>query len=106
MDNLSAGIAARLRVPCPPIYEQQAIVTFINEAQVRLAKLQERASTEIELIREYRTRLISDVVTGKIDVRATAATLPEFEKTVLPSSWDDEFEPNGHADASELDEDE
>ena len=32
---------------------------------------------EIELLREYRTRLISDVVTGKLDVRAAAATLPD-----------------------------
>ena len=30
-----------------------------------------------ELLREYRTRLIADVVTGKLDVRETAASLPE-----------------------------
>ena len=32
---------------------------------------------EIELLREYRTRLVADVVTGKLDVRETAARLPE-----------------------------
>ena len=32
---------------------------------------------EIALLREYRTRLIADVVTGKLDVRAAAAALPE-----------------------------
>ena len=36
-----------------------------------------RALRRIELLREYRTRLIADVVTGKLDVRETAATLPE-----------------------------
>jgi len=35
---------------------------------------------EIALIQEFRTRLISDVVTGKLDVRAVAATLPETVK--------------------------
>ena len=36
-----------------------------------------RARRRIELLREYRTRLIADVVTGKLDVRETAANLPE-----------------------------
>ena len=36
-----------------------------------------RLENEIELLREYRTRLIADVVTGKLDVRAVAATLPD-----------------------------
>ena len=38
-----------------------------------------RANREIDLLREYRTRLIADVVTGKLDVRAAAATLPEVD---------------------------
>ena len=36
-----------------------------------------RAKRQIELVEEYRTRLIADVVTGKLDVRAAAAELPE-----------------------------
>ena len=36
-----------------------------------------RLENEIELLREYRTRLIADVVTGKLDVRAAAAALPD-----------------------------
>ena len=36
-----------------------------------------RVQREISLLREYRTRLIADVVTGKLDVRAAAAALPE-----------------------------
>ncbi|MDH7577979.1 MAG: hypothetical protein QHH75_09180 [Bacillota bacterium] len=35
------------------------------------------ARREIELLREYRTRLVADVVTGKVDVREVAAGLPE-----------------------------
>lgn len=35
------------------------------------------ASRQIAMMREYRTRLIADVVTGKVDVRTAAAKLPE-----------------------------
>jgi type I restriction enzyme S subunit len=37
----------------------------------------DRARREVDLLREYRTRLIADVVTGKLDVRVAAAGLPE-----------------------------
>ena len=36
-----------------------------------------RVTSEIELLREYRTRLVADVVTGKLDVREAAARLPD-----------------------------
>jgi type I restriction enzyme, S subunit len=36
-----------------------------------------QARREIDLLREYRTCLIADVVTGKLDVREAAARLPE-----------------------------
>lgn len=35
-----------------------------------------RIQREIDLIREYRTRLVCDVVTGQLDVREAAAALP------------------------------
>ena len=37
------------------------------------------ARREVALLREYRTRLIADVVTGKLDVRDAAAGLPEVD---------------------------
>lgn len=47
-----------------------------------------RLEREIELIQEYRTRLISDVVTGKLDVRGVdLGELPEFEE--VPNPGDD-----------------
>ena len=39
---------------------------------------------ELELAREYRSRLISDVVTGQLDVRAAAAELPDLVPDVAP----------------------
>ena len=60
-----------------------------------------RARRQIELVQEYRTRLIADVVTGKLDVREAAAQLPEGageaesidEEAMRPDSMDgDPFE--------------
>jgi type I restriction enzyme S subunit len=43
-----------------------------------------RAAREIDLLREYRTRLIADVVTGKLDVREAAARLPQEAEDLMP----------------------
>ena len=51
-----------------------------------------RLEREIDLLREYRTRLVADVVTGKLDVRDIAAKLPE-EAVFDTDEYDDETEP-------------
>lgn len=53
----------------PPFSEQTAIATYIERASRSVDGTAAKAKREIELIQEYRTRLISDVVTGKLDVR-------------------------------------
>ncbi|MWR20637.1 hypothetical protein GN074_08960 [Helicobacter pylori] len=58
------------------------------------------ARREIKLLREYRTRLIADVVTGKVDVREVAAQLPEEPKE--PELLIDADE--GEGEASEMSE--
>ena len=55
----------------PPVSEQTAIVRFIEKATADIDAAIVRARCQIELIEEYRTRLIADVVTGKMDVRAS-----------------------------------
>ena len=67
--HLSSYDIRRLRVFMPDIEEQAQIVRRINEQSKTLDAAIQRALQEIDLIREYRTRLISDVVTGKLDVR-------------------------------------
>uniref|UniRef100_A0A7V2ZKN1 Restriction endonuclease subunit S n=1 Tax=Ignavibacterium album TaxID=591197 RepID=A0A7V2ZKN1_9BACT len=53
----------------PPIYEQQQIIEYIEAEMKRIDEKIKRTEKEIELLQEYRTALISEVVTGKIDVR-------------------------------------
>jgi type I restriction enzyme S subunit len=64
-------------LPCPPLEEQKAIADTLDDALSRSGMVAERARSEISLLREYRTRLIADVVTGKLDVREAAARLPD-----------------------------
>ena len=61
----------------PPLPEQAAIVEYLDKATADIDTAVARARREIDLLREYRTRLIADVVTGKVDVRAAAAGLGE-----------------------------
>ncbi|MFX3673282.1 MAG: restriction endonuclease subunit S [Paenisporosarcina sp.] len=66
---IPTDVFLRAKVPQPPIEEQLEIVEFIHENISTIDKTIAIAQQEIELITEYRTRLISDVVTGKVDVR-------------------------------------
>jgi type I restriction enzyme S subunit len=58
-----------IRVPVPPVPEQDLIIAELDEASTGINTAIARANRETELLGEYRTRLIADVVTGKLDVR-------------------------------------
>lgn len=73
------------RVPFPPYDEQKEVVSVLDSESARLADLTDVAQQEIYLFREYRTRLIADVVTGKLDVRAAAVQLPEEDQATNAS---------------------
>ncbi len=65
------------RFPFPPLAEQTAIVEHLDKAAAEIDAAIARTRRQIDLVQEYRTRLIADVVTGKLDVRKAAAHLPE-----------------------------
>lgn len=69
----------QIPVPVPPIEDQRRIISWYNDASIELNHAINDVRHEIELFHEYRTRLIADVVTGKLDVREAAANLPELE---------------------------
>ena len=66
-----------LHLPVPPGQEQKQIANHIEVATANIDSAIARARRQIELLQEYRTRLIADVVTGKLDVREAAAQLPD-----------------------------
>jgi type I restriction enzyme, S subunit len=65
-----------ISIAVAPPEEQDAIVEYTAWETQPLLKAIARLEREIELLREYRTRLVADVVTGKLDVRLAARLLP------------------------------
>ena len=58
----------QLRIPVPPLSEQKQIVSYLDTKCYKIEKLIANINKEIERIKEYKQRLISDVVTGQIKV--------------------------------------
>ncbi len=75
--NLSMADLGNFATPVPPRNEQEQILEFVKSATKPMSEAISRLEREVELLREYRTRLVADMVTGKLDVREAAAGLPE-----------------------------
>ena len=92
--NLRVGEYVSAVLPVPPLPEQKAIVSAVLRETAAVERAAETAQREIDLLREYRTSLIADVVTGRLDVREAAAGLPdeadEPEAEVLAEDAGDE----------------
>lgn len=69
MDNLNTETLGRVRLPVPPISEQNEILKYVEDISGKYKSLICNADTAIDLMQERRTALISAAVTGKIDVR-------------------------------------
>ncbi len=79
INQLTLSVLGSMQIPLPPFVEQQAIVKRIDAETSRIDADIARARRQIELVEEYRTRLIADVVTGQLDVLEVAALMPEPE---------------------------
>ena len=77
--QLSDDAFFRMVLPLPSLSEQKSIAQEISTRTSDLDKVLVATEREIDLLREYRIRLIADVVTGKKDVRAEAASLPDLD---------------------------
>lgn len=58
-----------IMIPLPPIEEQQEIVEYIDAATTKADKMIVELTNHVESMKEYKQRLIADVVTGKINVQ-------------------------------------
>ncbi len=100
--NLAATNSTTVRglpIVLPSLREQQAVLAEVAEATAPIASAVARSEREIQLLREFRTRLVAEVVTGRVDVRAVAAALPEVESA---AAWGDSGFP-GDDEPAELD---
>ena len=85
--HYNTGTLANLTVPTPPVEEQRGILSALAAELEPVVDGIGKATREIELLNEYRTRLTADVVTGKLDVREAAASLPDTD--LLDAEGDD-----------------
>lgn len=67
--NINYSVLGNNFIPVPPIEEQNAIVEYIESKTSKIDTMIEALKAEIDRLTEYKQRLISDVVTGQIDVR-------------------------------------
>ncbi|MCF3939560.1 hypothetical protein [Gordonia tangerina] len=68
-NNLPSSSLRGFRIPLPGIREQRQIADFISARTGEIDRLIKKCDSSVGLLREYRAALISDAVTGKIDVR-------------------------------------
>lgn len=93
-------------IPLPPLDEQKAIIAEISSTCRELDVALEKTRRELELLNEFHTRLLADVVTGKLDVREAAAALPEVDPLAddePDDEPDDALDTDAGADLDELD---
>jgi len=72
-----------VRVPIPPVEEQVSISNMLRDRTAGIDSATESVRQEIALLKEYRVKLISDVVTGKLDVTKEAEGLRDIDPVEL-----------------------
>ncbi|MBS0328121.1 MAG: restriction endonuclease subunit S [Proteobacteria bacterium] len=102
--HLSPEQIKSFRFALPPNNEQRAIVQWTAENTRKTDVSIANADRKIQLLREYRTSLIADVVTGKLDVREAAARLPQEAEEPEPLDEAEALgEVEGESTADDLD---
>jgi len=91
---LNARTLMKEKIPIPPLNVQQEIADIVYLEQ----KLTRTVASQIAALHEYRTRLVADVVTGKLDVREAAAALPEIDPLADEDALGDTLDADAGAD--------
>src|SRR5262249_26599136 len=76
-EALNCNIVSRIKIPLPPLNEQHTICAALQSDISRVEQALVQIGRELSLVRELRSVIVSDVVTGKLDVRQAAARLPQ-----------------------------
>ena len=87
--NLNTDTVGNICLGWPPQPERRRIVSFLDNMMRTSNQLLSSIRREVHLAHEYRTRLIADVVTGKLDVREAAAKLPGHEPPTTDNTCQD-----------------
>ena len=103
MATVAQGTISSCPVVIPRRPEQDRIVEWLDSRGNLITRTIEHANRQINFLHEYRTRLIADVVTGKLDVREAAAALPEVDPLAAEDPLDDTLDTAPESDLDEPD---
>ena len=84
IQNIGADKYANLAVAYPSLPEQQVILDRLKVQQAPIVETGGRLQRELELLKEYRQRLVADVTSGRLDVRILSSSLPEENGAAVP----------------------
>ncbi len=74
--NIGMGVISNIRMALPPIEEQKAICRYLEPLLQKIEDQRAKVDSVVERLQEYRSALITNAVTGKIDVRGFAIPHP------------------------------
>lgn len=88
IQNISAEKYARMHFPLPPLPEQRAIVTYLDDKCGKIDKVVEGKQKQIELLAEMKQRIIADAVTRGLNpnVKMKATNIPWLPE--IPEHWE------------------
>lgn len=74
----------QIRVPMPPKEEREQIMRLLKVEDAKIDEVINAINRQAKSLRQYRARLVADVVTGKLDVHGAASSLSDYEAKELP----------------------
>lgn len=77
MPRANTAFIINLKIPFPPKEEQKLIADYLDESLQKLEVIIDNQSKQIHTLQDFKISLISDVVTGKIDIRDIK--IPDYE---------------------------
>ena len=89
MESLRRPVLTSFRVAVPDQHAQRLLAERIEARVADIAQVIEKTQREISLLQEFRTRLVADVVTGQVDVRGVAVTLPDAAEAIADAVEED-----------------
>ena len=103
IQNLDSSAYFKLGIALPSLNEQDEILQALAQDCKPIEEAIQRANDEIKLIREYRDRLIADVVTGQVDVRGWQPGPDDVvaEEDLAALAGDEEIDTNGEDEDGE-----
>ncbi len=99
INQLTLGMLYSIKIPLPPPVQQERIIRYLEEATGALDKVISCSRRQIALMREYRIRLIADVVTGKLDVRDASAVLADLDPLAIADTQETTPKPEANSKA-------